>query len=323
MSSLHRSILNSQMELIGTGMMCVAIKPIDGQSTRKSNLPKFLLPEKIDIRKIFHQLLNQFPPSLRWVNFHKDGELSAEVLMSAEFVHLPTPTLTLKEIVINDPIPAEIRPDMRKFRLEVTFVGIRGARKLSHFASGRYKIELSMGELKLSSGFSGKFYKSNVNFLDPFASGYAMFPEQLSLLPPIIIKHLDCSHKNPTVLGATMISHPEKFFVEEKPKEMQRFLLNQPSADVEAQQLENQTSAEENEPLLPTSNLSQGNLILKTALSKFRFPKFLQFATEVNETNSKTPESEFTWWNKFYNSNRDEDLRNDCMHELTVSVESN
>lgn len=309
------------MELIGTGMMSVAIKPDDNQSTvKKLNLPKSLLPDKINIRKVLHQLLQQFPPSLRWVSFHKDGELTAEVLMSAEFVHLPTPTLAIKEIVINDPIPAEIRPDMRKFRLEVTFVGIRGAKKLSHFASGRYKIELTMGELKLSSGFSGKSYKSNVNFLDPYASGYAMFPEQLSLLPPIIIKHLDCSHKTPTVLGATMISRPEKFFVEEKPKEMQRFLLNQSSLDVEAQPFQDHLSVEENEPLLGVNNLSQGNLMLKSALSRFRFPKFLQFTTDVNSSNPMALESEFTWWNKFYNSNRDEGFRNECMHELTVSV---
>lgn len=109
--------------------------------------------------------------------------------MSAEVVHLPVPNLSVKDVEKNDPIPIEIRPTMKKFRLEVTFAGIRNASKLSQSSSGRYKIELTMGDLKLLSGFSGKTFKANLNFLDPHASGYLLLPDQFQYWPSIIIKH--------------------------------------------------------------------------------------------------------------------------------------
>lgn len=237
--------------------------------------------------------------------------------MSAEFIHLSAPNLMLREVEKNDPIPIEIRPDMRKFRMEITFAGIRDARKLSHFASGRYKIELTMGDLKLSSGFSGKGYKTNLTFIDPYASGYLLLPDQFQFWPPIIIKHLDCSHKKPTVLGAAMIRRPEKFFVDDKPKQMQRFLLNQSNeVDVEGQKTIETLEIEETKPLLGISNIARGGL--KRVLAKYNFPKFL--SGDADKSNSMTLESQYSWWTKFYNSNRVEESRNDCLHQLTVRL---
>lgn len=310
------------MDLIGIGWLKVPLKPIEEPKPKsKQTLSLNLMPEKVDIRKVFHQFVNHFPPHLRWISFHKDGLLTAEVLMSAELIHLSVPTLTVKEVEKNEPIPIEIRPDMRKFRMEIIFAGIRGAQKLSHFSSGRYKIELTMGDLKLSSGFSGKGYKTNLNFIDPYASGYLLLPEQFQFWPPIIVKHLDCSHKKPTVLGAAMIRRPEKFFVEDKPKQIQRFLPS-PSTDidVEAQKLEETFEMEETKPLLGTSIAHQSSLKLKRALASCRLPKFLDFSGASDQSNPMTLESQYSWWTKFYNSNRNEEFRNDCLHQLTVKL---
>lgn len=307
------------MDLIGIGSMKAPLKINDDPPTAsKTILPTNFLPDKLDIRKVFYQFVNHFPPYLRWMNFYRDGDVTAEVLLSAEFVRLSAPTLTIKQVEVNEPIPPEIRPNMRKFRIEVTFVGIRCAMKMLKSSAGRYKVELSMGELKLSSGFSGKAYKTNLNFLNPHASGYLMLPDQIQFWPPIIIKHLDCSHKTPTVLGAAMIRRPNKFFAKEKPKKMQRFLLNQnASDDVEAQALEEEIN--ENHPLLNCAKVSN-NLLIRRALSCFKMPSFLRFRNASSHTFLSPLENEYTWWTKFYNSNREPEFKNDCLHALTVSL---
>lgn len=250
--------------------------------------------------------------------------MTAEVLLSAELVHLSTPTLTVKDVEKNDLIPPEISPNMRKFRMEVTFTGIRDALTIGHFASGRFKIELTMGELKLISGFSGKSFKKNLNFFDPYSLGYLLLPEQFQFWPPIIIKHLDCSHKTPTVIGASMIRRPDEFFINDVPKELQRFLLNQnASNDVEAQKFEESFEEEEKEPLLGVGNLSVGNFNVRRVFARYKLPKFLKFTNENAPMTPLSLEGQYTWWTKFYNSNREFEFRNDCLHLLTVSFLGN
>lgn len=302
------------MNLIGTGSTKIQLK------SKEMEVAKQTLPEKLDIRKVFHQLINHFPPHLRWTSFYKDGLLAADVLMSAEFIELQAPNLTVREIKVNDPIPVEIRPEMRKFRMEATFVGIRDASKLSQFATGRFKIEMTMGELKLDSGFSGKAYKTNLNFLDPHASGYLMLPDQIHYWPPIIIKHLDCSHKRPTVIGAAMIRRPEKYYLEEKPKELQRFLLDQnTSLDIEAQGTVEKFEIDESEPLLGGNRSTMQKRLAKVLDKIPKLSKLLEPSRSFHQLNPLTLENEFTWWTKYYNSNRKPEFANDCIHYLTVS----
>lgn len=262
------------------------------------------IADKIDIRTIFDQFVHQFPPPLRWIKFFKDGKLTAEVLMSAEFVQLPVPTLNVRVMEKNEQIPVEIRPDMKKFRLEITFAGIRNAQNLVLFSSGRYKIEVTIGELSLISGFSGKSYDTNLNFLDPYASGYLLLPEQFQFWPPIIIKHLDCSNsKHPKVLGAAMIRRPEKFFIEEKSKGIQRFLLHQ-KIDDDTQKAETRIDIAETEPLLGISNINERKKTIQHTVNNLKFLKFLQVSNMGNPNDGMSLEHQYTWWTKFHNSNR-------------------
>ncbi|KAG5679282.1 hypothetical protein PVAND_008861 [Polypedilum vanderplanki] len=266
-----------------------------------------------DIRKLFNHLITQSPPQLRWITFHQNGMNVAEVLMSAEFIQLTTPTITIQERDLNDSIPIEIRPNIRKFHVEVTFVGLRDASKNYNFASNRYKIEFLMGELMLSSNFSTKKYKKNVNFLDPHCSGYILLPEQFQYWPPIIIKHSNYYVKHSSVIGAAMIRRPEKFFIEDKPKELQRFLLNDTNEKVEEI-----IKINESEPLLGKSSTHDSFINIKRALSRCRIPKFLQINTQSNQFKSIILENEYTWWTKFYNSNREENLQNENLHSLKI-----
>lgn len=301
--------------------MEVPMKPAEDLRPMTQQILPTKFPEKVNIRKVFHQLVNHSPPHLRWIKFHKDGLLTAEVLMSAEFVHLSTPVITTKEREKNDPLPLEIRPNMGKFRMEIVFDGIRNAVKQPRAGSGRYKVELTMGDLKLSSGFSGKTYKTNMNFIDPYSSGYLLLPDQFHFWPPIIIRYLDCSHKNPNVVATAMIRRPNMFFVDEKPKEMQRFLLNQINeTDIEAQVPQEVFEIAESDPLLGVSDKVPGKRKIQHFLSKCKLPPFLRNSMDFTQMDSLSLENVYTWWTKFFNSNREERFKIDCLHQLTVGL---
>lgn len=147
---------------------------IKAETNSSSFRPHLKIPEKIDIKKISQEFSSKFPPLLKWQNFHKNGVLTAEVLMSAEFIQIAAPLIDIIVKEKNESIPIEISPTMRKYKLEAIFVGLREAFKLPSNTNGRFKIELSLGDLLLYSGLSGKSQEKNVNFLDPYASGYTV-----------------------------------------------------------------------------------------------------------------------------------------------------
>lgn len=306
-----------KLELIGISTLNVYIKPNENDVKSSENMvQKLLQRNNMDVRKIFNDFTNQFPPFLKWRKFTKNANLTAEALLSAELIPLPAPTITIKEREKNDAIPIEINPEIRKFHIEVTFAGIRNAKSLSNFAAGRFRVELTIGEVLMSSNFSNSSYKKNVNFLDPHGSSYILLPENFQFWPPIIIKHLDCSSKKPQIIGTAMIRRPEKFFINQKPKIIQNYLLNDGNVEkseiivIERDEEEN----DEKTPLLSVTNVNQ--IKVKRVLS--RLPKFLQFHSSTMHIDSIQIDSEYTWWTKFYNSNRAQDFKNDTLHDLKI-----
>lgn len=290
----------------------IATLPVLVQISNKEEIDNFTKTQ--DIRKLYKALIDQFPPDLQWVPFMKNGILVAEVLISAELIPLLSPVISIAKKEVNDSIPPEISPIIRKFQIDITFAGIRNAISLSNFVSGRYKIELSIGEILLTSSFSTKLYKKNLNFLDPYASGYVLLPEQFQFWPPVVVRHFDCSFKKPQMIGAAMIRRPEKFFVPDKPKNLQRFLLNN-QGDEEVIEIEEEN---ERKPLLGAINISENNLALKRALSRCKIPKVFKSHFKSNFVDCVSLDSEYTWWTKFYNSNREPEFRNSTLQQLTI-----
>lgn len=294
------------LDNIGIAVIPVRVKKSNEDDVKGSN------PNNQDIRKFYQDLIDQFPPDLRWIGFMKNGNLVAEVLLSAELIPLQSPVISIAPREVNDSIPFEISPSIRKFQIEITFAGIRNAINLSSFVSGRYKVELSIGEISLTSSFSTKTYKNNLNFLDPYASGFVILPEQFQFWPPVIVRHFDCSFKKPQMIGAAMIRRPEKFFIPEKPKNLQKFLLNSQNEEV--------IDVEESEkkPLLDTMNIGEKNLTLKRALSRYKIQKIFTLKPSTPFVDCVSLDNEYSWWTKFYNSNREPEYRNDTLHQLTL-----
>lgn len=108
------------------------------------------------------------------------------------------------------------------------------------------------------------------------------------------------------------------FFIKAKPKVMQKFLINSVQVEIDETNPLEAIEIEENQPLLGSSQKITGKLQTKQMLHRLKFPKFLQFSGDANDYTPPTLESEYTWWTKFYNSNRDPEFRNDCVQQLTV-----
>ena len=100
-----------------------------------------------------------------------------------------------------------------------------------------------------------------------------------------------------------MIRQPAVFYLQEKPKQIQRFLVANPTfiGDVE----KNETSLD-TEPLLGANKERRASIldaIIKNV--KVTVPKFLNFkmkSLELSISKDTNLEEEYTWWTKFYNS---------------------
>lgn len=107
------------------------------------------------------------------------------------------------------------------------------------------------------------------------------------------------------VLAAAMIRQPAVFYVQEKPKSMQRFLVANPTSKA-INDVEKTETVLETDPLLAPKKERRPSIldgIIENV--KNNVPKLFTFKTKVfvetglDETNL---ENEYTWWTKFYNS---------------------
>lgn len=181
---------------------------------------------------------------------------------------------------------------------------------------------MSFAELCIKSGPSGKKYGDSVNFLDPFRAGYVVgvfsqvqpgrliilpflqsLPEETKYWPPIVVKHLDCSNKKETAIGAAMFAHTEKF-------------LKKPITPSDGQTVVEANNIQRNR----TEQLAKPPIINK--FYKFwNFPKIKvrRRSTSVSKgSKQQIAENKFTWYTKFYNSMNCDDKGGIEKHRLRV-----
>ncbi|XP_037045765.1 otoferlin [Bradysia coprophila] len=295
----------------------VCSKPIDsnGESETQSEPPSKPQLKRPTLKHIIEKIENRrskrklpdfasiaFPIPLQWIEAVRDGEVCAEILCSAEFIQLPDKTVATEPVSNQIGIPPVICPHVANYRVEVTFAGLRHCKNLPTRTMGRYKIEMSFAELSMKSGLSGKKHGNSVNFLDPFRAGYVSLPEETKYWPPIVIKHVDCSNKKETAIGAAMFSNTGKFLT--KPVDRSN----------------EQTGVESNK-----TRRNRTELLVKQPMNKLH--KFLHFpkikARESGKSVSKASkqrvvENKFTWYTKFYNSLNCDDKGGIEKHRLRV-----
>ena len=106
-------------------------------------------------------------------------------------------------------------------------------------------------------------------------------------------------------IAAAMIRQPAVFYMQEKPKKIQRFLVANPIFQAIGDVEKNETSLE-TEPLL-SANKERRTSILDVIIKNVKntVPQLLNFkmkGLDVPSTNDANFEGEYTWWTKFYNS---------------------
>ncbi|KAJ6640633.1 Fer-1-like protein 6 [Pseudolycoriella hygida] len=165
---------------------------------------------------------------------------------------------------------------------------------------------MSFAELNMKSGPSGKKYGDSVNFLDPYRTGYVSLPAETKYWPPIVIKHMDCSTKKETAVGAAMFTNTEKFL--EK-----RVKLSDKRPHIESNDVIKKNGTD-TEPFLMKRSASQ---IIK--LLNFRRKKNSKCRTFVAKNDKQhVLENKFTWWTKFYNSLNHENKGGIEKHRLRI-----
>lgn len=114
-----------------------------------------------------------------------------------------------------------------------------------------------------------------------------------------------------------MIRHPEEYFVEDRPKKLQRFFVIDNKHQEEAmEKIVVEEMEEERIPLLMVPKKER----LKMELLKSVARKYLRPNTNDNFVEDlQDLETEYTWWTKFYNSMKDEEFVNKKLHQLKVS----
>lgn len=262
------------------------------------------------------------PQILKWIPLTKNGCIVAEVLLSIELIELSNDERKncTNKVAINGLIPNEILPIMNLFYIEIIFIGIRNFEKLHCNTFGRYKIEITFGELKLQSGPSGKNLEKSFNFVDSFVSGYVKLPTNIKYWPPMIVKFIQCIIQD-DIVGAASISSLDKCLVNNLS------LLNVNTTNVDSEDLNENDSLQLDESvhLIHKSEKKSIKQRMRVFLCKklniFKSVNMneMNFVNEpgTEETNSKKTKYDetYSWWTKFYNSINKDSLK----HHLTVS----
>lgn len=186
------------------------------------------------------------------------------------------------------------------FKINVFVVGLRNMRE-KFKESDFLQIEISMGNLKIETTKSNKFYDKNLNFLCPL-TGIVNLPDDPKFWSRINIKLFNVSNdKEKTLIAQGSIISSEVFFNED---EDHLTTINE--------MVDYHDKTDENQPLLENDHLT----FFPTFLQKLINLDFLKSFS--NQNDSEVIESQFNWWTKFYNSARHPKFRNKHIHQLKI-----
>lgn len=136
-----------------------------------------------------------FPPDLEWFKICNElNENVGEILAAVEFLELPPSTeiepesVKPKDVV---PIPLDIKPTYRMYRIDVIYWGVRNLKKIYCMPITKPKIGVEIcGSVLYSDTLINA--KNNLNFTSTYKFMDVVLPDQEDFVPPISIKMFDC-----------------------------------------------------------------------------------------------------------------------------------
>ncbi|XP_058828007.1 otoferlin [Topomyia yanbarensis] len=250
---------------------------------------------------------------LRWIGVFRNGQHTADILMSIQITQMEH--CDAKKVIINliPGIPKSIRPITSMFNIEVLFGGLRGFDKCKLANVGRFRVQITLGELKLMSGLSSRSFGQSINFLDSYTKGSLMLPTKLEYWPPLIIHLIDCSRINvDRVVAANIIETPKSFLLTENSALIQNYLVCNTGTDhiMETTPIDAFSNPEEH-PLIEisgrksslTNKIRPALLTIKGIVeAKLKLAADKRKHSENDTYRRGSLEAEYTWWTKFYNS---------------------
>ncbi|XP_055604569.1 fer-1-like protein 6 [Uranotaenia lowii] len=296
------SIINKQQ---------VRVKGPTGNKDNKLTIQPLLAGEPTSNNDLWKEFDDRRDLVLRWVGLHRNGNQIADVLMSVHTEQDNQHHQQTAEMKVVQGIPNAITPSLEEFTIFVVFAGLRGFGKSIHLiTTGRYRVQLVLGELKLTSGLSRRQSGRSINFLDVFSSATLTLPSQFEYWPPLIVQHVDCSRtKTLAVVGTNVIHNPQLLFCDHDVSGELLFhkstmLLKrqqQISIDTLDKPKKNKTIKTParkcnklKQKLIPIINLLWESLETRRAANDRKHPE--------STGRRISHESEYSWWTKFYNS---------------------
>uniref|UniRef100_A0A336LYI1 CSON008109 protein n=1 Tax=Culicoides sonorensis TaxID=179676 RepID=A0A336LYI1_CULSO len=250
-------------------------------------------------------------PVFEWVDLYNEGRVTASVLLAIELTEINFSSNLIPTIEYMAGIPIEIAPELIELKLSANFIGIRSMKNPPRFTEGRFKIELSIGELTLFSGISGKRLGNGYNFPNGVSFGYVSLPTQIEYWHPLTVKHIDISRRKQVIIGSRTITNLKRYFKEvkfneNKPKTSTRMESHQIPEDFNETELEKGRllagETTENESLWKKISL----LVKLKQIGVFELP--IQRKISHSKFNK-----DYTWWTKYYNSLNFNEMQDNVM----------
>ncbi|XP_067460357.1 fer-1-like protein 6 [Thunnus thynnus] len=209
---MNRLLLSGELQYIQQEPPCIQIEVYDDDALGKAEY----LGATVAVPEVQLASDTYTPPTLKYSPLHCGSQSGGELLAAFELVQIPMsgeqmmPALQEQEGGVYT-VPANIRPVLSTFRLEVLFWGLRELKKVQLLSVDRPQVFIECAGKTLRSSVIQK-YKSNPNFTTLVDSIELELPENEHLHPPLSITVVDWrAFGRSTLVGNHIINNLKAF----------------------------------------------------------------------------------------------------------------
>ncbi|XP_054644140.1 fer-1-like protein 6 isoform X3 [Dunckerocampus dactyliophorus] len=249
------------------------------------------------------------PPTLRYSPLHRGSQSGGELLAAFELVQVALsgeeglPPLEEREEGVYT-VPANIRPVLSTYRLEVLFWGLRELKKVQLLAVDRPQVFIECAGKTLRSSVIQR-YKSNPNFTTLLDTIELELPEKEHLHPPLSITVVDWrAFGRSTLVGNHIINNLMAFKYIAPPAPPAPLQTHTPLIVAEAERAEGGPSQHAGQTETPDVLISVEEDVPKKTRKKERPTKSSRRSTKRRRRTiaDESAECVIDWWSKYYAS---------------------
>ncbi|XP_011877854.1 PREDICTED: otoferlin-like [Vollenhovia emeryi] len=277
-----------------------------------------------------------FPPKLEWYKFQSQKDCIGSVLAAFELIEVKNKEISEvpENMSVEDKIysiPADIRPKMASYRLEVIFWGVRDMRKIKYMPVRRPRIIVECAGVHIKSEVM-KNARRFSNFEKPHIMIELEMPELDIYYPSITIKAYDsrgfgcfkyagiCIIPNIHVFLEQLITEGDYEAQIYESKFMQKFqLAKRQTAIVLPLPIDYSPSKEESKGLIAYKRMAATDIYSKLKRLLIITKRILKFKVFIRKTKVEiykdSDDETLNWWSKYFASLQEERNR-----ELGIAI---